>query len=135
VFIHAKCNYTAVRVKARVRGSREFSTTGYHGERNWRGVASPRVVYTPVIYLPENNTHGRTSGLTKSDDFSNACVKEAIVGDCEQHRTTDNVPRARRTILHAGGGSYARKIAEMHNLRFKVVDQGPMINAVIETLT
>ncbi|KYQ58719.1 hypothetical protein ALC60_02367 [Trachymyrmex zeteki] len=48
--------------------------------------------------------HRRTSGLTKSDDFSNARVVGAIVSDYERRWTTDNVPRIPRIILHADGG-------------------------------
>ena len=85
--------------------------------------------------------HRRMSGLTKSDDFSNARVEGAIMGDYERQWITDNVPRIQQIILHADSGLYIRKIVEMNNLRFKVVDQGhlmslgTMINAVIETLT
>lgn len=66
---------------------------------------------------------------TRSRGFANGTV------------LTDDVPRARRTILHAGSALHARKIVEMRNLRFKVVEQGhlmslgTMVNAVIETLT
>lgn len=119
----------------------ESSTAGNCEKRDRRDAASLGIIYTPMIYLSGSNTHGRTSGLTKSDDFSNARAKGAIAGDCERHRIIDDVSRARRTILHASGAPYPRKIAEIQNLRFKVVDQGhlmghgTMVNAVIETLT
>lgn len=56
-------------------------------------------------------------------------------------RTTDDVSHAPRATLHAGGAPCARKIAEMQNSRFEVVDQGhlmgrgTLVNALIETLS
>jgi len=78
---HAKCKYATLRPRA----------IAVIGETMCR-------TYSRDIFLLGNNTHGRTSGLIKSDDFSNARVKGAPAGGLQT--TPSDLWRSARTMDH-----------------------------------
>ena len=54
--VHVKCKYTVFTLD--LQFMRIFDRERDYGEHNWRGAVSSDIIYTPVIYLPENTCTG-----------------------------------------------------------------------------